>query len=76
LGYSSDVDDEEVRRSHDDYVRRRRTRTVAGGEKTEDILSSQASQESPTNKFHRILTAAIMEGLDRVDFSYGLIMIY
>jgi hypothetical protein len=69
LAYSSDVDDEDVRRSHDDYVHRRRTRTVAGGERAEDIRSSQSSQENPTIKFHRILTAAIMEGLDRVDFS-------
>jgi hypothetical protein len=72
LGYSSDVDEDDGRRvfDHVDHIQRRRTRTVAGGERVEDILSSQASQESPTSKFHRILTIAIMDGLDRVDFSY------
>jgi hypothetical protein len=67
IGYSSDVDDEDIRQVNDvEQIHRRRTRTVAGGERMEDILSSQ---ESPSNKFHRILTAAIMEGFDRVDFS-------
>lgn len=45
-------------------------RTVAGGEMLEDIQASQASQENSTSKFHRILNAAIMDGLDSVDFSY------
>jgi hypothetical protein len=74
VGYSSDRDEEDIRKAFESAaghnVHRRRTRTVAGGERMEDILSSQASQETATTKFHRILNNAIMEGLDSVDFSY------
>lgn len=72
IGYSSDVDEDDgVRRMFEDTVHflRRRTRTVAG-EKSEDILPSQSSQENSISKFHRILNTAIMDGLDSVDFSY------
>jgi hypothetical protein len=69
-GDSSDVD-EGVRRIFEDveHMARHWTKTVADVERTEDILS-QASQENSTSKFHRILSTAIMDGLDSVDFSY------
>jgi len=73
IGYSSDVEDEEIKRVFEkSAVERRRTRTVAGGEKLENIIisSSQISQEDSISKFHRILSAAIMDGSDSVDFSY------
>jgi hypothetical protein len=34
------------------------------------FTSSQASQDNSTCKFHRILSNAIMDGLDSLDFSY------
>jgi hypothetical protein len=73
IGYSSDVEEDDPRRMFEDtmdIMRRRRMRTVAGGEMLEDIPASQASQENSASKFHRILNAAIMDGLDSVDFSY------
>lgn len=75
LGYSSDVDDDSARRVfvNTEPVHRRRTITVAGGERIEDIMSSQASQESSTSKFQRILVNAITDGLDSLDFSYASI---
>src|SRR5947199_6916585 len=52
-------------------------RTVAGGERMEDILSSQTSnQEDPFSKFSRILSTAIMGGLDSIDFSYYILFLY
>jgi len=76
LGYSSDVD-EELRRaftsSQQQEIIHRRSRTVTNGEPADDqIFSSQPSQDTPTSKFHRILTNAIMDGLDSIDFSYAL----
>lgn len=71
IGYSSDVDDDNRREFEEsDALIRRRTRTVAGGENMEMFISSQASQENSTSKFHRILSNAIMDGLDSLDFSY------
>ena len=72
IGYSSDVDEDDGRVYEDgDAHIRRRTRTVAGGENIEEMfVSSQASQENSTTKFHRILSNAIMDGLDSLDFSY------
>jgi hypothetical protein len=76
LGFSSDVDEEEDAQptfGDTEDVLRRRTRIAAGGVETmESILSSQASQENSTSKFHRILNVAIMDGLDSIDFSYFL----
>ena len=73
IGYSSDVDEDDRRVLYEDgdaHIRRR-TRTVAGGEKLEEMFtSSQASQDNSTSKFHRILSNAIMDGLDSLDFSY------
>jgi hypothetical protein len=73
IGYSSDVDeyDRRVLFEDGDAHIRRRTRTVAGGENLEEMFtSSQAGQETSTSKFHRILSNAIMDGLDSLDFSY------
>ena len=71
VGYSSDVGEEDLPRVFsDEDIHRRRTWTVVG-EGSFDTFSSQTSQDSPMSKFHRILTTAIMDGLDRVDFSYG-----
>jgi hypothetical protein len=72
LGYSSDIDEDIVRRTflNTEPTHRRRTVTVAGGERIEEIMSSQASQESSTSKFQRILVNAITDGLDSLDFSY------
>jgi len=53
-----------------DMMRRRRMPTVGGAEIMEDATASQASQENSTGKFHRILNAAITDGLDSVDLSY------
>lgn len=66
------MDDDDIRRIFEktEDVHRHRTRTVAVDDKREDVASSQASQESSTSKFHRILNAAIMDGLDSIDFSY------
>ena len=65
-----DEDDRRVLHEDGDAHIRRRTRTVAGGENREMFISSQASQENSTSKFHRILSNAIMDGLDSLDFSY------
>ena len=69
VGYSSDIDDDDSQRivapGH-----RQRTWTVAGGETLQDILSSQASQETPLTKFERILATAITDGLESLDFSF------
>jgi hypothetical protein len=77
LGYSSDVDDDDSRKAYlyVPPVPRQRTWTVAGGETIEDILSSQASQETPTTKFERILATAITDGLESLDFTYGPLMV-
>lgn len=66
------MDDDDRREwEESDALIRRRTRTVAGGENMgEMFVSSQASQENSTSKFHRILSNAIMDGLDSLDFSY------
>jgi hypothetical protein len=76
LGYSSDVDDEDSRKAYhfEQPVPRQRTWTVAGGETIEDILSSQASQETPVTKFERILATAITDGLESLDFTYHSLM--
>ena len=55
-----------------DMMRRRRMPTVGGAEIMEDATASQAGQENSTGKFHRILNAAITDGLDSVDLSYVL----
>jgi hypothetical protein len=73
VGYSSDVDDD-LRRaftSSQQELLHRRSRTVTNGavEVEENFFSSQASQDTPASKFHRILTNAIMDGLDSIDFS-------
>jgi len=76
LGYSSDVD-EELKRAltssqQQDLVHRRGRTVIYSGEvDQEQIISSQATiqDNSPTWKFHRILTNAIMDGLDSIDFS-------
>lgn len=74
IGYSSDVEEDDVRRIFADTVHiLQQTRTVARGEKMEDMLSSQqtiSSQENSTIKFHRLLNTAITDGLESVDFSY------
>ena len=78
IGYSSDVEEDDVRRMFEDtvHILRRGTKTVvARGEKMEDFMSSQqtiTSQENSTSKFHRLLNIAIMDGLESVDFSYSL----
>lgn len=77
VGYSSDVEDDD---RHKQYhfaqpVHRQRMWTVAGGETIEEILSSQASQETPITKFERILATAITDGLDSLDFSYISLMV-
>ena len=74
IGYSSDVDDDDRREFEEsDALIRRRTKAVAGGENMGDMfISSQASQENSISKFHRILSNAIMDGLDSLDFSYVL----
>jgi len=74
LGYSSDVD-EDLRRaftsSQQEIAVHRRSRTVTNGNVPHDeFVSSQASQDTSVTKFHRILTTAIMDGLDAIDFSY------
>ena len=51
-------------------MRRRRMRTVAPGQILQEITPTQPSHENSTSKFHRILSAAIMDGLDSVDLSY------
>jgi len=74
IGYSSDVDEDDgVRRMFENTVRvlTRARGTVGGGEKMENMISSQASQENSTSKFNRILSTAIMDGLDSIDFSYS-----
>lgn len=74
IGYSSDIDDDDTRRivapGH-----RQRTWTVAGGETLQDILSSQASQETPLTKFERILANAITDGLESLDFSFVSVLV-
>jgi hypothetical protein len=78
IGYSSDVDEDDgVRRMFEDTVHmlRRATGTVSGGEKMEDMTSSQASQENSISKFNRILSTAIMDGLDSIDFSYSSVLL-
>jgi len=72
-----DEDDRRVLFEDGDAHIRRRTRTVAGGENMEEMfISSQASQENSTSKFHRILSNAIMDGLDSLDFSYVSFFFY
>ena len=76
IGYSSDVDEDDVRRMFEDtvHILRRRTKSVGGGEKMDDIASSQqtiTSQENLGSKFLRLLNTAIMDGLESVDFSYS-----
>jgi len=74
LSYSSDVeDDDNPRRMFEetmDMMRRGRMGAVVGGETPLEITPSQRSQENSTSKFDRILSAAIMDGLDSVDLSY------
>src|SRR2546423_522762 len=74
VGYSSDIDDDDSQRivapGH-----RQRTWTVAGGETLQDILSSQASQETPLTKFERILATAITDGLESLDFSFVSVLV-
>jgi hypothetical protein len=77
IGYSSDVEDDDIRRMFEDtvHILRRETKTVGGGEEIENIVISQqtiTSQENSTRKFHRVLNTAIMDGLESVDFSYSL----
>lgn len=68
------MDDDDRREFEEsDALIRRRTKAVAGGENMGDMfISSQASQENSISKFHRILSNAIMDGLDSLDFSYVL----
>jgi len=78
IGYSSDVEEDDRQRFEDrDEQFWHRTRTVAGGASTEDtFMSSQASpKENPISKFHQILSNAIMDGLDALDFSYFPLLI-
>ena len=70
IGYSSDVDQDDRRAFGDsEALFRWRTRTVTGGENMETFIFGQASQGNSTSKFHRILSNAIMDGLDSLDFS-------
>lgn len=75
--YSSDAEDDDIRRMFEDtvHILRPTRKTVARDEKMEHVFSSQqttTSQENSTSKFHRLLNAAIMDGLESVDFSYFL----
>lgn len=74
VGYSSDIDDDDTQRIvAPDH--RQRMWTVAGGENLQDILSSQASQETPLTKFERILATAITDGLESLDFSFASVLV-
>src|SRR5277367_1502376 len=60
IGYSSDVEDDDIRRMFEDtvHILRRETKTVGRGEEIENIVTSQqtiTSQENSTRKFHRLL---------------------
>ena len=72
MGFSSDIDEEDVRRTFEDAKNMvpGPVKAVSEVGKGDDVKSSQASQENSTSKFHHILSAAIMDGLDSVDFSY------
>ena len=74
IGNSSDIDEDDMSKvleiDGEDIHHCRIAKLTNARGKGEDILSSQASQELSTSKFHRILSTAIMDGLDSVDFSY------
>jgi hypothetical protein len=77
VGYSSDVDDDDSQRPYHMVApgNRQRTWTVAGGETIQDILSSQASQDTSITKFERILVTAITDGLESLDFSFASVIV-